>query len=93
MKKLREVLEVDESRLTNVELAQLRQVIEDYDDIFAMSDFELGKTSVTHHSIDTGDHPPIRQPPRRVPFLLRQKIEEMVDEMTEKGVIRPSKSP
>ena len=70
-----------------MELAQLRQVIEDYDDIFVMSDFELGKT------IDTGDHPTIRQPPRRVPFLVHHKIEEMVDEMREKGVIQPSKSP
>ena len=91
--RLQEALNLEESRLTPEELMQLSQLIEDYDDVFAMDDFELGATSVTHHSINTGDHLPIRQPPRRVPFLLRKKIEELVDEMEEKGVIQPSKSP
>jgi hypothetical protein len=90
---LHEILEVDESQLTNIELAQLRQVVEDYEDIFAMTDFELGATSLAQHSINTGDHPPIRQAPRRVPFLLRKEIDDMVDEMQDKGVVQPSKSP
>ena len=46
-----------------------------------------------HHGINTGDHSPIRQAPRRTPFTLRKKIEEMVDDMLEKEVIQPSKSP
>ena len=37
VEKLHEILEVDKSQLTNVELAQLQQVIEDYEDIFAMN--------------------------------------------------------
>ena len=84
---------MDESRLTNVELTQLRRLVEEYNDIFAMDDSELGETNVVHHSINTGEHPPIRQAPRRVPFVLRKKIEEMVDEMVQKGIIQPSKSP
>ena len=92
-KELLQVLKVDESRLTNVELTQLRRLVEEYNDIFAMDDSELGETNVVHHSINTGEHPPIRQAPRRVPFVLRKKIEEMVDEMVQKGIIQPSKSP
>ena len=45
------------------------------------------------HSIDTGEHRPIRQPVRRTPFALRGKIEEMVQEMLQQGVIEPSWSP
>ena len=91
--KLQEVLEVDESYLSSIELFQLRQLIEDYSDVFALDDLELGMTDAVSHSIDTGDHLPIRQAPHQVPFILRKKIEEMVDEMMDKGIIQPSKRP
>ena len=35
----------------------------DFSDVFALDDFELGRTSVVCHSIDTGDHKPIKQQP------------------------------
>jgi hypothetical protein len=41
------VLEVDESQLTNVEVAQLQHLVEDYDDVFTLDDFEHRATSVT----------------------------------------------
>ena len=53
---------------------------------------ELGCTQDVAHTIDTGDHQPIRQPPRCVPFALRGKVEQMV-EMLRQGVIQPLKSP
>ena len=61
--------------------------------MFALDQSELGSTDVVTHSVDTGDHPPIRQQPRRVPFVLRGRIAEMVDDMLERGVIQPSRSP
>ena len=73
VKQLYEILDMDQSQLTLVELTQLQQLLEDYEDIFAMDDC---KTNVTYHSIDTGNHL----------FILRKKIEEMVAEMEEKGV-------
>ena len=45
------------------------------------------------HSINTGQHPPIRQPVRRTPFALRKKVDELVEEMLSQGVIEPSGSP
>jgi hypothetical protein len=50
-------------------------------------------TAACQHVVNTGDHSPIRQLPRRVPFALQQKIDEMVAEMLEKGVIESCKSP
>jgi hypothetical protein len=44
------------------------------------------------HVIDTGDHPPVKQPIRRIPFVHREKISTMVDEMLAQGVIQPSVS-
>ena len=50
-------------------------------------------TELVTHSIETGDHPPIRQPIRRTPFALRRKADEMVREMIDQGVVQPSHSP
>jgi hypothetical protein len=59
-------------------------------DVFGLDDL-LEATSVTQ--IDTGDNPPVQQAPRRILFMHREKIEKMVDEMEEEGVIQQSKSP
>ena len=53
---------------------------------------ELGATQLVTHSIDTGDHAPIRYAPGRT-FLFRKNFEEMVAEMMGQGLIQPSKSP
>ena len=58
-----------------------------------MDENELGCTQDVAHTIDTGDHQPIRQPPRCVPFALRGKVEQMVEKMLRQGVIQPFKSP
>lgn len=44
------------------------------------------------HSIDTGTHPPIRHPVRRMPFAFRAKVDELVSDMLKRGVIAPSTS-
>ena len=43
--------------------------------------------------ITTGDHTPVRQPARRMPFSLRSDVDRMVGEMLAQGVIEPSSSP
>ena len=43
--------------------------------------------------IGTGDSPPVRQPPRRVPFSLRPELTRKVNEMLEVRVIQESSSP
>ena len=61
--------------------------------LFTLEGEELGCTDRVTHSIDTGDHPPVRQPPRRIPFALRQTVREMVGAMLERGIVQPSSSP
>ncbi len=75
------------------EVSELNDLIDEFADIFALNDQELGHTDIIRHRIDTGDHPPLRQPARRIPFSLRTKVEQMVEEMEEQGVIPPSTSP
>ena len=86
-------LSLDSVQLGSSEHQQLQALVTEFADIFALSNLELGRTTVVEHSIDTNNHHPVRQPPRRVPFSLRGKVIELIDEMLEQGVIVPSSSP
>ena len=68
-------------------------MLADFTHLFVVDNSDLGQTSLVTHRIQTGDSPPIRQPPRRVPFALRGQVCKLVDKMLEQGVITPSSSP
>ena len=92
-KKLLELLNLKDAQLDPNHRAQLESFLVEWADVFTLDNTELGSTDVTHHHIETGEHSPIRQPMCRTPFALRDKIDAMVKEMAEQGVICPSKSP
>jgi hypothetical protein len=50
-------------------------------------------TKVIEHEIPVGDARPIRRPPYRTPYALRDEMEQQVQNMLQKGVIRESNSP
>ena len=59
---------------------------------FALEEGERGKTDITEFMIDTGEAPPKKQPARRVPLTVREKVTEQIDDIESTGVIRPSNS-
>ena len=61
--------------------------------LFATSDADLGRTNLVAHDIDTGDAAPIRQPPRRVPFMMQPELDKEMSRMLEQGVVEPGQSP
>ena len=72
VQRLRSSLQYGESCLSEEEKKQLEEMALDYADAFALDSSELGSTDVVTHTINTGDHPPVKQPARRVnlqPFL------------------------
>ena len=91
--KLMEAMTIYSSNLSADQTALLNKLVEEYSDVFALDATELGSTNLVAHSIDTGDHPPIRQPVRCVPFALNAKMEELVQKMMDQGVIQHSNSP
>ena len=62
--------------LSAVERGQLRSCLQEYAGLFANGDLNLGSMDMVTHTIDTSDHPAIRQPPRHVPFALRSHVEK-----------------
>ncbi|KAK3083689.1 hypothetical protein FSP39_001513 [Pinctada imbricata] len=79
--------------LTEDQKADLKSLLIKYQDIFSKSSQDIGQTNAVQHRINTGTAPPIRQPPRRLPFGKREIEKEEIQKMLEKGVIEPSSSP
>ena len=90
---LKKQLNMPESgMLTSDQQEQLEQLILDSADIFSLTDSDLGHTSIVQHTIYTGDNQPIKQHSRRMPFIRRSTVVELVNDMTDKGIVRPSTS-
>lgn len=86
-------LEFDLSSVPDPYLPAFKKLLSDNRDLFAQKDIELGRTNIVKMNIETGDHPPIKQRPYRIPFAQRSAVDKSIDEMLEADIIRPSCSP
>ena len=88
-----DALSLPTTKLSNHQVTQLKSLIAEFSDVFALSDAELSCTGLIRHSIDTSNHAPIKQRPYRTPIICRALISEMVDNMHKQGIVQPSVSP
>ena len=86
-------LDFNIEHLKSEEKEKLGRILNTFSDVFAKPSNDLGKTSLTEHRIETGNAPPIKQLPRRLPNAFRQVVEEQVQDMLESEVIKHSNSP
>ena len=93
VKHLAEMLNRMGSNLSTEQAEQVKDVIMEYSDVFTVPDGELGHTTLVQHEIDTGNHQPIKQPPRRLPQAQREIADKEVEKMLSKGFIETSDSP
>uniref|UniRef100_A0A8R1EDM9 Reverse transcriptase n=1 Tax=Caenorhabditis japonica TaxID=281687 RepID=A0A8R1EDM9_CAEJA len=81
-------------RVHKPEEGSIWKVIEDFQQIFALDDTELGRTSLVECEIELQEGAqPIRQKPRPIPLAIRPEIRNMLQKMLAQKVIRESKSP
>lgn len=73
--------------------AKLDTLFTEYDDVFANTPEQLWRSSVVSHTIDTGNHPPIRLRSYRTSPANGEEIDKQIAEMLGNGVISPSVSP
>lgn len=76
--------------LTQEQSDQLKALLEEFKDVVCP---EVGKVEGVEHTIDTGDHSPIRSAPYRLAPAWRNELREEVRSLLESGVIKPSFSP
>ena len=72
---------------------EVAKLLQRYEHIFSESDFDIGRTGIIRHQIDTGNARPIKQPLRRLPEHMSKEVSTQIKEMLDKGVIHPSSSP
>ena len=82
-RKLLDALNIEGATLPEDHRQLLTELVFEFANLFALDSSELGRTSTVTHKIDTGAHPPVKQAPRRVPFALREKVCQLVQEMLE----------
>ena len=80
----RDQLVLSGSDLTDEQRAALTSLPARYED---MLDGRRGFTSLVQHHIDTGDAPPVRSAPRRVPPFLQDKVKAELDRMVGVGIL------
>ena len=72
--------------------SQLLPVLQQNSDVFAANPHDVGRTSTVKMTIDTGDHPPVRQRPYRVPLSQQKVVDQAIEDMLAHDVIERSSS-
>ncbi|MCG7869674.1 MAG: retroviral-like aspartic protease family protein, partial [Candidatus Thiodiazotropha taylori] len=87
---LRDLFQRSTEHLNREERDQLAEVLIEYQDVFAQSEFDLGNFTEIVHAIDTGSAKPIKQRMRRTPAGFAAEEEAHLGKMLKAGVIQPS---
>ncbi len=90
---LTELYDRSSKELSEDEKDLLGQLLVDYSDIFSTGSSDIGRTDWVKHDIDTGDEPPFRQRPRRLPIMQQEALKEQIEDLKSRGLIRESTGP
>lgn len=71
---------------------EVEMLLNKYPSVTSISDYDIGECLLPPLDIDTGDHPPICIPPRRMNPHQKEKIRIHVQDMHRAGIIKPSNS-
>jgi transposase InsO family protein/predicted aspartyl protease len=80
-------------QLTESQKTELKDLMLRYPDCISVHDFDIGKTDLLEHHIDTGDALPQRRHPYRISPAEQRKVDELISQMKAFGIVRESNSP
>ena len=72
---------------------ELEDLLDRYEEVTSKGDYDIGDCLLPPLDLDTGNHPPICIPPRRMNPNQKEKIREHVKLMCQARIIKPSNSP
>jgi hypothetical protein len=90
---LRNVFESGQVGLDKDQNEKFRNLLIEYSSIFSETSDDIGFTDLVEHTIDTGNHPPVRQRHGRIPLARMKDAEEEIKKMVKQDIIEPSVSP
>ncbi|GBN55348.1 Retrovirus-related Pol polyprotein from transposon 297 [Araneus ventricosus] len=68
----------------------VKELLQEFQNLFSTSDSDVGRCNMTRNRINTDNHPPIMQYPRRLPLAKKKEAERLVKEMVDNGIIEVS---
>ncbi|GBO11904.1 Retrovirus-related Pol polyprotein from transposon 297 [Araneus ventricosus] len=80
-------------RLNEEQRTAVKELLQEFQDLLSTSDSDIGRCNMTRHRINTGNHPPIKQYPRRLPLARKEEAERLFKEMVDNGIIEESSGP
>ena len=86
---VQEMLDKIDLALTPEQQNQVKQLLEENQGVFSTSEFDLGRTNLVQHKIDTGTNRPFKQQLRRHPMAYLPVIDEHVDKMLANDICKP----
>lgn len=81
------------SHLDEPKRQEMRQLLGKFNNTISKHKFDVGRTNLVRHIIDTGNERPIKKNPYPSSFKIAQELKKMTDEMLTHGLIRQSISP
>ena len=79
--------------LTREQIEEVKKLLSEYIDILSSGPNDMGRTDIVEHHIDTGNAGSVKQAPPRLPYALKDNVDEEVKRLMEDGLVTPSKSP
>ena len=73
--------------------AELADLLRKHGGALQLEPGDMGRATMVEHHIRTGEHPPIKQAPRRLAPHRRSLVDEEVDKMLSSGTIEPAEGP
>lgn len=83
---------VNDESVSEEDRKKLELLLRRYADVFSISKHDIGLTKMVKHKIDTSSAVPITCRRGRIPIGLEAKVDEMIQDFENKGIIRPSNS-
>ncbi|GBN71653.1 Retrovirus-related Pol polyprotein from transposon 297 [Araneus ventricosus] len=79
--------------LNEEQLTVVRKLLNEFQNLVSTCDADVGRCNMTQQRINTGDHPSIKQYPRRLPLARKEEADHLVKEMVDNGIIEESSGP
>ena len=84
---LRELYEKSAKGKSEEQKRKIHNVFLDHQNVFAKDEFDIGRTNLVEHTIDTGNSRPVKQPPRRMPLAFAGEDRKAIEKFTKQGGI------
>jgi len=87
-----EKVNLDRTNMTEAQIEELKELINEYSDIFSKCSEDIGESEFTHR-IELTSQEPVKKKAYRIPYAQQKIVEDEVDKMLKANIIRKAHSP